>query len=68
MAALAAAHAADKEYDKAIGIQEKIVERAPEGQKPLAQRILDLYKNDKPFDLELSTVPELEKPVSTQKN
>jgi tetratricopeptide (TPR) repeat protein len=68
MAALAAAHAATKEFDMAIGIQEKIVERAPEGQKSLAQKILDLYKGNKPFDVDLSTAPELEKPVSTKKN
>jgi tetratricopeptide (TPR) repeat protein len=62
MAALAAAHAALKEFDKAIGIQEKIVERAPGPQKSLAQKILDLYRNEKPFDPDLSSLPEAELP------
>lgn len=54
LAALAASHAAAKEFDLAIGIQEKILERAAESQKPLAAKILELYKNEKPFDPELS--------------
>jgi len=54
MAALAAAHAAAKEFDLAIGIQEKIVERAPEPQKNLAKQLLELYRQEKPFDPKLS--------------
>ena len=54
MAALAAAHAAASEFDKAIGIQEKIVERATNQQKPLAKKILDLYRSEKPFDPDLA--------------
>ena len=50
MAALAASHAAGEEFDLAIGIQEKIFERAPEEQKPLAKKLLELYKENKPFD------------------
>jgi len=66
MAALAAAHAALKEFDKAIGIQEKIVERAPEPQKPLAKKILDLYRNEKPFDPDLTYISEPEQPVAVE--
>jgi tetratricopeptide (TPR) repeat protein len=50
MAALAAALAANEEYDKAIGVQEKIVEKAPPAQKPFAQKILALYQDHQPFD------------------
>lgn len=53
MAALAASHAAAKQFSMAIGIQEKIVERAPPAQKQLAEKLLDLYKNEKQFDPEL---------------
>jgi len=67
MAALAASHASAKEFDLAIGIQEKIVERAPPPQKILAERILDLYQNEKPFDPDMAVEPVLEKPVSTDK-
>jgi tetratricopeptide (TPR) repeat protein len=65
MAALAASHAALQQFDVAIGLQEKIVERAPPPQKPLAEKILELYKDKKPFDPELSLEPSPEKPVST---
>lgn len=67
LAALAAAHAAANQFDLAIGLQEKIVERAPTGQKALAERILELYKDKKPFDPDLTVEPILEKPVSTEK-
>ncbi len=67
LAALAASHAAANQFDVAIGLQEKIVERAPEPQKPLAAKILELYKDKKPFDPELSNVANLEKPVSIEK-
>ncbi len=50
MAALAASHAAAKQFDIAIGLQEKIVERAPAEQKPLAQQLLDRYRKELPFD------------------
>jgi tetratricopeptide (TPR) repeat protein len=50
MAALAASHAAAEQFDLAIGIQEKIVERAPQEQKSLAKKLLELYKENKPFD------------------
>lgn len=56
MAALAAAHAAAKEFDLAIGIQEKIVERAPDPQKNLAKQLLELYRQEMPFDPKLSVV------------
>ncbi len=65
MAALAASHASAKEFDLAIGLQEKIVERAPQPQKPLAEKILELYRSEKPFDPELSVDPASEKPVPT---
>lgn len=66
MAALAAAHAAMEQFDKAIGIQEKIVERAPESQKHLAKKILDLYRNQKPFNPELSLGDDSEQSAGVQ--
>jgi len=50
MAALAAAHSVQGEFDKAVGLQEKIVERAPPTQKKFAGEILKLYNDKKPFD------------------
>lgn len=50
MAALAAAHSVHGEFDKAVGLQEKIVERAPPTQKLFAQEILKFYVEKKPFD------------------
>ncbi len=64
LAALAAAHASAKEFALAIGLQEKIVERAPAPQKPLAEKLLELYRNEKPFDPDLKIESELEKAVS----
>lgn len=58
MAALAASHASAKQFAIAIGLQEKIVERAPPAQKPLAEKLLELYKNEKPFDPDLKLEPE----------
>ena len=57
LAALAASHASAKEFDLAIGIQEKIVERASPPQKPLAEKLLELYRNEKPFDPDLKVEP-----------
>ena len=50
MAALAAASAANEEFDKAIGLQEKVIEKAAPAQKPFAEKILELYQNHQPFD------------------
>ncbi len=50
MAALAAACAANDEFDKAVGWQEKVVDKAAPNQKPLAEKILELYLAKKPFD------------------
>jgi tetratricopeptide (TPR) repeat protein len=66
LAALAASHAAAKQFDLAIGLQEKVLERAPEPQKGLAGRILELYRNEKPFDPDLAALPDQEKQVSTE--
>ena len=65
LAALAASHAAAKEFDLAIGLQEKIVERAPSPQRPLAQKLLELYRNEKPFDPDLKIENESEKANAT---
>ncbi len=64
LAALAAAHASAKEFALAIGLQEKIVERAPAPQKQLAEKLLELYRNEKPFDPELKIESEEEKAIS----
>jgi tetratricopeptide (TPR) repeat protein len=66
LAALAASHASAKEFDLAIGIQEKIVERAPPPQKPLAEKLLELYRNEKPFDPDLSIEPSTVSAASAQ--
>ncbi|MDZ4852624.1 MAG: tetratricopeptide repeat protein [Pirellulaceae bacterium] len=50
MAALAAATAANEEFDKAIGLQERVIEKAAPAQKPFAEKILELYQNHQPFD------------------
>ena len=60
LAALAASHAAAKEFSLAIGLQEKIVERAAAPQKPLAEKLLELYRNEKPFDPDLKVDPATE--------
>jgi tetratricopeptide (TPR) repeat protein len=57
MAALAAAHAAGEEFDLAMGIQEKVLERAPEEQKSLAKKLLELYRENKPFDPQVGAEP-----------
>lgn len=57
MAALAAAHAAGEEFDLAIGIQEKVLERAPDEQKPLAKKLLELYRENKQFDPQVGAEP-----------
>ena len=67
LAALAASHASAKAFDLAIGIQEKIVERAQPAQKPLAEKLLELYRNEKPFDPELNMESDRETVVSTEK-
>ena len=37
-----------------MDVIEKIVERAPLPQKPLAEKILELYRAEKPFDPDLN--------------
>ena len=68
LAALAASHASAKEFDLAIGIQEKIVERAQPAQKLLAEKLLDLYRNEKPFDPELSVESDRETTATADKS
>jgi len=50
LAALAAAHSVIDEFDKAVGLQEKILDKAPKEQKKFAEAILKLYLEKKPFD------------------
>lgn len=50
MAALAAASAANDEFEKAVGWQEKVIDKATADQKPFAEKILELYVQKKPFD------------------
>ena len=68
LAALAASHASAKEFDRAIGIQERIVERAQPAQKPLAERLLELYRNEKQFDPELNIESDRETAVTVDKS
>ncbi len=53
---LAAAHAAKKEFEQAIGWQEKVVEIAVEPQKSVAKKILELYQKKEPLDPKLLEV------------
>lgn len=50
---LAAAYASAGEFETAIGWQEKAVELAAEEQKPFAEKILELYRIEKPLDVKL---------------
>ncbi|MFO1065912.1 MAG: tetratricopeptide repeat protein [Pirellulales bacterium] len=51
--ALAAALAADGQFDKAIGWQEKVVDLMPDGEKSFAEKILENYRQKHPFDPKL---------------
>ncbi len=61
LAALAAAFAADGQFDKAVGWQEKVVEASDETQREWANKLLDRYRSNLPFDPklaeELSSLP-----------
>ncbi len=62
---LAAACALKKEFAEAIGWQEKVIEFAPEPQKAVAKKILELYQKNEPLDpklLEIDETAEPEKP------
>ena len=50
LAALAAAHAYEKEFDKAVGLQEKVVEMVTSDQQDFARAVLNLYIAKKPYD------------------
>lgn len=49
--ALAAAYAETEQWEKAIGWQEKAVELATESQKEAEQKLLEQYRDNKPFRL-----------------
>lgn len=53
LAAMAAALAADEQFEEAIGWQEKVCEMAPKERKPYAEKVLALYQEHKPFDPKL---------------
>ncbi len=50
LTALGAALAADGQFEKAIGWQEKIIELSSDSQKPFAKSIMELYEQKKTFD------------------
>lgn len=50
---LAAAHASGKEFETAIGWQEKAVDLAEGDAKKLAEKVLELYREKKPIDPKL---------------
>ena len=54
LAAMAAALAADEQFEEAIGWQEKVLEMAPEDRKPYAEKVLALYQQHEPFDPKLA--------------
>ena len=47
--ALAAAFAEQGNFEKAIGWQEKAIERSPEEKKAAEEELLNLYQDEKPF-------------------
>ena len=59
LSALAAAYAANENFPEAIGWQEKVVEQIGEDYRPLAEKILQRYREEKPFvaDLEAEERP-----------
>ncbi len=59
---LAAAHASKGEFEQAIGWQEKVIDLAPEPQKAVAKKILELYRKKSPLDPKLL---EVEPPEAT---
>ena len=60
LAAMAAALAADEQFDEAIGWQEKVVKMAPDDRQSYAKEILALYQADQPFD------PSIEQKIEDQ--
>ncbi len=48
--ALGAALAADKQFEKAIGWQEKVIKLLPENDQGFAKKILERYQRHEPFD------------------
>ena len=60
LSALAAAYAANENFPEAIGWQEKVVEQIGEDYRPLAEKILTRYRDEKPFvaDLEATETSE----------
>lgn len=70
IAALAASYAAMDEFDKAVGWQEKVIEKTPGAQKPIAEKILQLYQDKKPFDAKVvaGLSSESEKTAEPRKN
>ena len=61
--ALSAALAADKQFEKAIGWQEKVVQLLPEEDKAFAQKILGRYQRKEPFDPQLLNEPSDKSPA-----
>jgi tetratricopeptide (TPR) repeat protein len=53
LAALAAALAADGQFEKAVGWQEKVVEQADPSQREYTKKVLECYRSDRPIDPEL---------------
>lgn len=50
VAALAAAYASKKDFEEAVGWQEKVVGLVSEDQKPFASAVLSLYQSNQPYD------------------
>lgn len=64
--ALSAALAADQQFEKAIGWQEKVVQLLPDEDKAFAKKILARYQRKEPFDPQL--LSEQDKPESSEKS
>lgn len=62
ISALAASLAADGQWEKAIGWQEKVIELGNETQKEFAKKILKLYEQKKPFDPKVGDTDEPTEP------
>jgi tetratricopeptide (TPR) repeat protein len=50
LAALAAAHAANGDFEVALGWQEKVITMVTEDQRPFARAVMTLYEGDKEYD------------------
>jgi tetratricopeptide (TPR) repeat protein len=66
LSALAAALAADGEFDKAVGWQEKVIEMSADEQKDFAEKTLVRYQSERPYALDPDQANAEEKEAAEQ--